>query len=104
MLTIIRLFIVYKTLTVGIMKSRQVAGENIRRLRVRLGLSQEQLAFEAELDRTYVSGLERGDRNPSLDVLDRISQALGVNTHELLVQTGQGKVQGLKPGRKPIIT
>jgi len=42
-------------------------------------LSQEDLADRAKLDRTYVSGIERGKRNPTLDVLQRLSTALGVD-------------------------
>ncbi len=45
---------------------RGVVGQNVRRLRQARHLTQEQLAFEAKLDLTYVGGIERGRRNPSL--------------------------------------
>jgi transcriptional regulator with XRE-family HTH domain len=47
-------------------------------------LSQEQLAARAGLDRTYVSGIERGKRNPSLKTADRIAEALGTTVVSLL--------------------
>lgn len=50
-----------------------------------MGLSQEQLAFETELHRTYISGVERGVRNPTVLVIDRLAKALGVPPHLLLM-------------------
>lgn len=52
-------------------------GAVIRAFRLEKGISQEELAHQAELDRTYVSGLERGKRNPSVRALQRITDALG---------------------------
>jgi transcriptional regulator with XRE-family HTH domain len=57
---------------------------NVRKFRGQLGLSQEQLAFEAGLHRTYVSGVERGVRNPTVTVLEQIAVALGVPAGRLL--------------------
>jgi transcriptional regulator with XRE-family HTH domain len=54
-------------------------GAAVRRHRSLLRLSQEELAERAGKDRTYVSGIERGCRNPSLEVLQSISDALGVD-------------------------
>lgn len=51
-------------------------GEEIKSLRLNAGLSQEALALEAEIDRTYISQLERGVANPSLIILFRISNVL----------------------------
>jgi transcriptional regulator with XRE-family HTH domain len=48
------------------------------------GLTQEELAFEAEIDLTYVGGIERGKRNPSLMVMARIADALSVSLVKLL--------------------
>ena len=48
------------------MDVRQVLGTNVRRLRLEKGMSQEEFGFAAGIDRTYVSGVERGLRNPSL--------------------------------------
>jgi transcriptional regulator with XRE-family HTH domain len=56
----------------------------VRRTRVGQSLSQEALASRAGVDRTYVSGIERGQRNPSLKTAERIALALGVNLHDLL--------------------
>lgn len=52
--------------------------EDVRRLRKAKGLSQEQLALVADVDRTYVSQLERCVANPSLIILQRVANALGV--------------------------
>ncbi len=65
---------------------RVVVGNNVRRLRVASGLTQEQLAFEAQIDLTYMGGIERGRRNPSLLVLARVARALGVEPAQLLTQ------------------
>jgi transcriptional regulator with XRE-family HTH domain len=63
---------------------RKVFGQNVRAARKTLGLSQEALAAEVGLDRTYISGIERGVRNPSLDVIVRIAQRLNVQPGQLL--------------------
>ena len=63
---------------------RAKLGRNVRRLRHQRGLTQEQLAFEAEIDLTYVGGIERGRRNPSLMVMARIAEALKVTLPKLL--------------------
>jgi transcriptional regulator with XRE-family HTH domain len=59
-------------------------GRNVRAARVARGMSQEQLAFEAEMKRSYVSDLERGTRNPSVRALGRLARALGLEPAELL--------------------
>lgn len=56
----------------------------VRARRRELGLSQERLAELAELDRTYVSSLERGRRNPTLRTAGRLASALGLPLSELL--------------------
>jgi transcriptional regulator with XRE-family HTH domain len=58
-------------------------GLHLKKLRLERGLSQEQLGMIAELDRTYISGIERGVRNVSLTNIFRISRALNVSTAEL---------------------
>lgn len=63
---------------------RAIVGENVRRLRLERSLTQEQLAFEAKIDLTYVGGIERGRRNPSLLVLIRLASALSVTPARLL--------------------
>jgi transcriptional regulator with XRE-family HTH domain len=58
-------------------------GERVRELRKQKGLSQEALALTCELDRTYIGGVERGERNISLVNIHKIADALGVSTREL---------------------
>ena len=58
-------------------------GERVRELRMKRGLSQEQLGFESNLDRTYISGIERGMRNPSLINIGKIAKALEVKPSEI---------------------
>jgi transcriptional regulator with XRE-family HTH domain len=66
------------------MDIRRQVGANVRRLREARGWSQEQLAFESSLHRTYISGVERGVRNPTVVVLAEIAKALGVSPGQLL--------------------
>lgn len=58
-------------------------GERVRDLRKKKGYSQESLALACNLDRTYIGGVERGERNISLINIHRIAEALGVNAGEL---------------------
>ena len=66
------------------MDVRRRLGLNVRALRAERGLSQEALAFECRLHRTYVSGVERGVRNPTITVVEKIARALGVPASRLL--------------------
>jgi transcriptional regulator with XRE-family HTH domain len=68
------------------MDPRALVGRNLRHFRSKIGVSQEELAHRAGIDRTYVSGLERGIRNPSLLVLYRIAAALNIRAVELLAE------------------
>jgi transcriptional regulator with XRE-family HTH domain len=63
---------------------------NLRRIRVRRGLSQERLAFDAGVDRSYVGGLERQEENPTVDILDRLARTLSVPIADLLVEPAKG--------------
>lgn len=58
---------------------RALFGKRLKEIRISRGLSQEALAFEAKLDRTYVSSCERGQRNISLDNIHRLARALRVS-------------------------
>ncbi|MBP3983763.1 helix-turn-helix transcriptional regulator [Pseudoxanthomonas helianthi] len=71
-------------------------GETLRQARVGLGLSQQDLALEAELDRTYISLLERGQRQPTITTLIVLAKAMGVDSTELLKRT----VAALQPRHK----
>lgn len=62
-------------------------GEAVREAREKLGISQEELGFESELDRTYISGIERGVRNPTLKTVQRLCRALGARPSSLLRTT-----------------
>ena len=54
-------------------------GKRIKEIRSEKGISQEKLALKAELDRTYVAGVENGKRNPSIKSLEKIISALDIN-------------------------
>ena len=64
--------------------TRSILAMNLKKLRAIRGLSQEMLGFEAGLHRTFVGHVERGARNISLDNLEKLSEALGVECWELL--------------------
>lgn len=66
------------------MDVRNRLAKNLRRLRQQKGWSQEAFADEAGLHRTYVSDLERGARNPTITVVDKLAVALGVTPGALL--------------------
>ena len=65
---------------------RLLFGQAVRRIRVGQNMSQEQLAYEAELDRSYVGGVERGDRNPSLVAIQKIAQGLKTSLADLFAE------------------
>ena len=65
------------------MKLRDRVGLNVRNLRNSKGLSQEQLALAAEVDRSYISEIELAKNSASIDVLERIANALDVDPKEL---------------------
>lgn len=70
---------------------------NLRKFRQAKGLSQEELADRAEIDRTYISAVERSVHAASIDVVDRLARGLGVEAADLLrrppAQTTAGKKQ-----------
>jgi len=63
---------------------RQKFGRRVRELRKAKGLSQEAFADECSLDRTYISGIERGKRNVALRNIEVIARALGIPISELM--------------------
>ena len=65
-------------------RARQVLAANMRRRRAELAISQERLAELADLHRTYVSSVERGQRNVGIDGLERIAKALKLRLSDLL--------------------
>ncbi|ELV3390278.1 helix-turn-helix transcriptional regulator [Enterobacter hormaechei] len=58
-------------------------GAHLKKLRLQSGLSQEAFADKCGLDRTYVSGIERGVRNPTLEVINVLAKGLGISISEL---------------------
>lgn len=66
------------------MDIKAVVGRNVKQHREAKGLSQEKLAFEADLHRTYVSGVERGIRNPTVLIVAKLANALGIEPSKLL--------------------
>jgi transcriptional regulator with XRE-family HTH domain len=92
------------------MKARTLIARNIRRLRVARALSQEMLAVDAGIDRTYLSRLERGHENPTVTVLEKLARALSSNIEELfrLPPAGETAPRPLKGGprvkqEKPVV-
>lgn len=64
------------------MDIKEKVGQRVRQLRKELKLSQEGLALKAEVDRTYVTDVEAGRRNISMEILERLIKALGISVAE----------------------
>ena len=71
-------------------------GNELRKARDEASLTQEQLSFAAEIDRTYVSQLENNKKSPTVEVLFRICKALGVSASEVIARVERS----VKPARK----
>lgn len=71
------------------MQTTKAFGAAIRLLRENSGISQENLAERADLDRTYVSGVERGVRNPTLRIIEKLANALGVSNAKLFEEAAR---------------
>ena len=84
------------------MKGRALVAWNLRRLRVERGISQEKLAADAGVDRAYLGGLERQTENPTVDLLDKIADALSLSVSELFIVPDEAALppKPLKSGRK----
>ncbi|MCL5052113.1 MAG: helix-turn-helix domain-containing protein [Gammaproteobacteria bacterium] len=65
-------------------------GEAVRKARTAVGLTQEELADRSGLDRSYIGGVERGERNPTLTVIEKIAKGLGVTLAELFSYSTKG--------------
>ncbi|WP_077967387.1 helix-turn-helix domain-containing protein [Ensifer adhaerens] len=85
------------------MDTRARIGWNLRRIRTSKKITQENLAVDANVDRTAISGIERSEYNPSVDLLDRLVDALGIDISELFVIPAESALppDPLKAGRKP---
>jgi len=82
------------------MDARTLVARNIRRIRVTRGLSQEALAVDAGIDRTYVCRVERNSEKPAVLVLGRFAEALKCKIADLFVHSREGKIATLKAGRR----
>jgi transcriptional regulator with XRE-family HTH domain len=84
------------------MNACELVAWNVRRLRVERGLTQEALAVDAGIDRTYISRIEREMENPTVEVLERLALALGVGIIEFFAMPKPGSLrpQPLPSGRK----
>jgi transcriptional regulator with XRE-family HTH domain len=85
------------------MRAQALVAPNLRRLRVERNLSQEALAADAGIDRTYVSRLERGLENPTVALLEQLADALGATIVEFFVVPAPGEPppKPLRGGRRP---
>jgi len=75
-------------------KIKKQFGLRLRELRSKADLSQEALAYRCGLDRTYISGLERGVRNPSLTCIFRVANGLNIQIEELVKKYELGQENG----------
>jgi transcriptional regulator with XRE-family HTH domain len=84
------------------MKAQAKVAHNLRKWRVKRAISQENLAVDAFIDRTYVSRLERGLENPTVLILDKLARALGMDVSDLLLRPAPGEKapKALRAGRK----
>ena len=84
------------------MNGRALVAHNLRRLRVDRGITQEKLAADTRIDRAYLGGLERRTGNPTVDLLDRLAEALTVPLAALFVEpeAGAPPLAPLKGGRR----
>ncbi len=85
------------------MDVRAVVAWNLRKLRVEREVSQEKLAVDAKLDRTYVSRLERGLENPTVLVIRRLARALSATAVDFFIipDPNAPKPVAMRRGRKP---
>lgn len=86
------------------MDGRKLVAWNLRRLRVARDISQEALGLRADVDRTYVGRLERARENPTVAVLDRLSDALSAHISELFLvpRSGEMPPKPLRGGRRSV--
>lgn len=85
------------------MDGRALVAWNLRRIRVEQDISQEKLAYDAGVDRSYVGGLERREENPTVDILDRLAATLSVPLAEFFARPPKdaSPPEPLPKGRKP---
>jgi len=91
---------------IGAVNAQTILSLNLRRLRVARGLSQERLAFEAKIDRSYVGRIERGTENVTIATIEAMAMALGVGIDALFkpVDPADAQPSSLRAGRKPKVS
>jgi transcriptional regulator with XRE-family HTH domain len=83
------------------MESRRLIAHNVKRIRLERRQTQEALALDAGIDRTYLSDLERAVGNPSVDILDRLARVLTVKTADFFAELSNNpKLKALPRGRR----
>jgi transcriptional regulator with XRE-family HTH domain len=85
-----------------VMRLRERVAWNLRAARTARKITQEDLAVDADVDRTTISGLERGNFNASLDLMERLAAALDIDVGELFATPSADtpRPEALRPGRK----
>lgn len=85
------------------MDIRQQFGRALRKFRTEMGLTQEELAFRAKLNTSYISDLERGLYNPTLQIMVDLGKALGVHPSHLIrdLNTERGRTSSVRQARRP---
>ncbi|TBB38498.1 XRE family transcriptional regulator [Rhizobium ruizarguesonis] len=85
------------------MDTRARIAWNLRNLRVSQKVTQENLAVDAQVDRTVISDLERGKHNASIDLMDRLAIALSIDISAFFSEPSpsEGKPEPMRAGRKP---
>lgn len=83
------------------MEARALVGWNLRRLRVARGISQDELAYSAQIDRAYVGNVERGHGNPTVTTLEKLAGVLEVELAEFFIRSPSAVLlEPLRGGRK----
>jgi transcriptional regulator with XRE-family HTH domain len=82
------------------MDMRRLVGRNFARLRLAKGFTQERFAEVSGVTQQYVSGLERGERNPTVVTLYHLATALGVSPVELVMPDDQVRQENTKPAKR----
>ncbi|MFK4492392.1 helix-turn-helix domain-containing protein [Bradyrhizobium sp. USDA 336] len=85
------------------MNARALVVWNVRRIRVERGIPQEQLAYDAGIDRSYMGRIEQKKENPTIDLLDRIAATLSIHLSELFAEPANDAMppKPMSRGRKP---
>jgi transcriptional regulator with XRE-family HTH domain len=85
------------------MKAQALVARNLRRMRVKQNLSQENLAVDAGIDRTYVSRIERGLENPTVAILEQLARAMNEQIVEFFKEPAKNELppKPLRGGRRP---